>query len=462
MTWYTERRDAVRNKAKAIAKKVTNLKPKIAAALGASFDLALSADIDAAIKVILDDSFLKVIDRAVFALDSTIDKTSNELQQLVQQVFDKLLDLEKKIENLIDKFFKNLSALIKDIKLNLIDPIVDAIFDLEEKIFEDINQVLDKIFDFFTGTIKEFKDDLIKIFNPLPNPLDPCRQQLGLALTPTGRLTHIDLYNLFECHQVKRLDDSRTIVKEIQEIYATLQLESFKLTCLGRGSPAFKELYMRKWLKYGQLFEMWQEFDENMTPQQAFDEAVRRLNQARDEYNDKVNDISRAQQTADTAQQSASNAQNAANAAQVTADTAIQGKLQELNTPGDIHFGATLSTSGRMHVNGGELLFLLNKDGVVIGKEWGGNGNLSVQGEIKGKIWFSGEFNLDVPKGGSVVSVKMLPADKCFAFITSIAGSFAGSGERVWVEIQGDGYWYLCGHALQDGVQVKARCAGTP
>jgi transcription termination factor NusB len=116
MSWFTERRDAIKKKARGIVKKVEDFKPKVASVLGASFDLGLSADIDAAIRVILDDSFLKVIDRAVFALDSTIDKTSQELQNLVQQVFDNLFELEKKLEKLMERFFQDLSNLIKDIK----------------------------------------------------------------------------------------------------------------------------------------------------------------------------------------------------------------------------------------------------------------------------------------------------------------------------------------------------------
>ena len=38
--------------------------------------------------------------------------------------------------------------------------------------------------------------------------------------------------------------------------------------------------------------------------------------------------------------------------------------------------------AGRIHVYGGERLYLLNKDGVIVGREWGGSGNLSVQGNI--------------------------------------------------------------------------------
>lgn len=54
----------------------------------------------------------------------------------------------------------------------------------------------------------------------------------------------------------------------------------------------------------------------------------------------------------------------------------------KLEVAGDIKFGATLSTPGRMHINGGEYLYLLHQNGVIIGKEWGGNGNLQVQGYV--------------------------------------------------------------------------------
>ena len=59
-----------------------------------------------------------------------------------------------------------------------------------------------------------------------------------------------------------------------------------------------------------------------------------------------------------------------------------------LSINGDIFLeGATIQktgegAAGRMHINGDELLYLLNKNGVMIGKEWGGNGNLQVQGNV--------------------------------------------------------------------------------
>ena len=52
----------------------------------------------------------------------------------------------------------------------------------------------------------------------------------------------------------------------------------------------------------------------------------------------------------------------------------------KLEVNGNISFNDVISTPGRMHVSGEERLYLLNKEGVIIGKERGGNGNLSVQG----------------------------------------------------------------------------------
>jgi H-type lectin domain len=290
MNWITKLGDEVANdwgKARAgvqkvrryFVDKILSLKPR----LGVTADV----DIDAVIRIILDDSFLKVIDRITYALDSAINKVGVEFRQLVKQVFSELSELLDRVDQIIDKIFKNISTALADIKRNLIDPIVAAIADLERKLIEDINQILDKIFNFIQGTLQDFKDEISKITDPdilIPNPFDPCRQQTGTITTPRWRLTSADVFNLFECNQLKRLEDSATTVKEITEVYASLQLQSFRVTCLGRGSPAFQEIFTKKWIKYGQLYDLWKEFDETMTAQQAFDEAIKRLAQARNEY----------------------------------------------------------------------------------------------------------------------------------------------------------------------------------
>jgi hypothetical protein len=59
----------------------------------------------------------------------------------------------------------------------------------------------------------------------------------------------------------------------------------------------------------------------------------------------------------------------------VNGTTTMNGQL---NTPN----GHNISSTGRQHISGAERLYLLNKSGVIVGKEGGGNGNLSVQGAV--------------------------------------------------------------------------------
>ena len=53
-----------------------------------------------------------------------------------------------------------------------------------------------------------------------------------------------------------------------------------------------------------------------------------------------------------------------------------------MNIQGNLGFPkeTTIQAGGRLHVGGEELLYVLNKKGVMIGKEWGGTGDLTVQG----------------------------------------------------------------------------------
>lgn len=270
---WEDAKEGISKVRKYFSDKLVGIKPK------------LNVDIDAALKVILDDSFLKVIDRIVFAFDQAVDKLGAEFKQLVKELFRELSNLADRLDETIDNLFRNIANALQDIKRYLIDPVVSAISDLERKLVEDINRLLDKVFEFFSGTVQEFKDDISRGTSLLiPNPFDLCRQATGTSLTPGPRLSPADVFNLYECNQLRRLEDSATKVREIAETYASLQLQSFKVTCLGRGSPAFQDIYTKKWIKYGQLYALWKVYDDEMTAQQAIGEALNRLELARSEY----------------------------------------------------------------------------------------------------------------------------------------------------------------------------------
>jgi len=58
-----------------------------------------------------------------------------------------------------------------------------------------------------------------------------------------------------------------------------------------------------------------------------------------------------------------------------------------------------IGEAGRVHIGGNELLYVLNKNGVRIGKEWGGTGNLDVQGStsIGETLNVSGQLSMSQP-----------------------------------------------------------------
>lgn len=73
--------------------------------------------------------------------------------------------------------------------------------------------------------------------------------------------------------------------------------------------------------------------------------------------------------------------------------------------------GGTVWGDGRLHIRSGETLFLLPQDGVIVGKEWGGAGSLTVEGH--------GTFNENVDIGGSLHGQRDLQVDGA----TSLNGS---------------------------------------
>jgi filamentous hemagglutinin family protein len=82
--------------------------------------------------------------------------------------------------------------------------------------------------------------------------------------------------------------------------------------------------------------------------------------------------------------------------------TASVNDVLTLNGPSQLY------SPGRMHVNGEEFLYLLNKSGVVIGKELGGNGNLSVQGNlVVGSVTPVAGYKLQVEEGILAEKVKI-------------------------------------------------------
>jgi hypothetical protein len=81
-----------------------------------------------------------------------------------------------------------------------------------------------------------------------------------------------------------------------------------------------------------------------------------------------------------------------------TAASGPVGLTGSLTVDGTLGFTttSTISAAGRLHISGDELLYLLNRNGVIVGKEWGGSGALTVQGDLQAGGSASVQGNLSV------------------------------------------------------------------
>ena len=117
--------------------------------------------------------------------------------------------------------------------------------------------------------------------------------------------------------------------------------------------------------------------------------------------------------------------------------------------------GATIKNPGRIHVAGDHDFYVLNKNGMTIGKDWGGNGNLAVQGalnvggrlDVKGDTQFDGIWvNKDLSLAGDAKVGGWLKIGQWYLQdIGSDLRIHKGNAEDRWWTFGGDGQVYARG-----------------
>ncbi len=121
---------------------------------------------------------------------------------------------------------------------------------------------------------------------------------------------------------------------------------------------------------------------------------------------------------------------------------------------------ATITGAGRLHVTGTEYLYVLNKSGLMIGKEWGGNGSLTVQGGITlagsqtisglGRLHIAGpEYLYLLNQGGVIVGKEFGGTGNLMVEGTILAS-------RVKVAALGSGNWTWADYVFDKGYKLKS------
>ncbi|MFN9869216.1 MAG: hypothetical protein ACK568_19615, partial [Pseudanabaena sp.] len=254
---------------------------------GIDIDAGVRAKLEAEIKINLDEKLLTLVKQ----LEYVVGKSKTALSELLDEAFKGLSNLRSEVEVIVDKF---LAAFNPDqLKAKLIDPIFDKLEKLEDKIFKDIDRLIDKIDVIFTGTGEELKNAIQTLIDPallIPNPFDQCRRLQGLEWTIGTSFTLVQIYRFRECKVLEKLDEN-TKIQDLVDAYGGLQLNAWKMACVSRGAPGLQKNVMQDWIKYGQLISLWSQFSMSLTPLQAAEEAIKKLEDARLEFLTKSSEI---------------------------------------------------------------------------------------------------------------------------------------------------------------------------
>ncbi|MBL7727700.1 MAG: hypothetical protein JNM68_08445 [Dinghuibacter sp.] len=100
-----------------------------------------------------------------------------------------------------------------------------------------------------------------------------------------------------------------------------------------------------------------------------------------------------------------------------------------------------INPAGRFHIDGPELLYLLNQSGVIVSKAWGGNGNLTVEGNLS----VTGDMNMSAASTVYSTTSLNLAGGIARAVLstsgtTGVATFTSTSGNGVYSFVTGTGY----------------------
>src|SRR5262249_35412979 len=130
---------------------------------------------------------------------------------------------------------------------------------------------------------------------------------------------------------------------------------------------------------------------------------------------------------------------------------------------------ATISGAARLHISGEEFLYLLNKSGVIIGKEWGGTGALTVEGGLTvdgdlqagGKAQFGGKQQIIFGNADTTNNLKLQLWSGYGLGINPGTLFYAADGTHSWRDASGTNERMALTTTAGGGLTVKGTGAST-
>lgn len=339
-------------------------------------DVNIKTDLKQQLEPLIQDAFNKLesfLKDIASVAENLLGKSKAMLEDLIKQALkglsDLLEDVEKRVSNILSEAKLLAEGIIDKVKTDLLDGFFDRVDSLRKDLINDLKKLIqdakqagedllykgDKI---VTGTITSLKDDIDKLASDLEEQLDIrkwfdpdiisaqrqeeqredfCKNRIGATGIAFSTLGSAQFYEYRQCITLKRLNDvvelsgGKVTIRNMKLVYADLNDRAWKLACVGRAEgSALQDIALADWIKFGQLFQLWNQFENNMEVLEVINQRMEELQkeidtvQARSkELDEKISTFQKKSDQIDALDSAVQQAQAKANTADATANTAV-------------------------------------------------------------------------------------------------------------------------------------------
>ena len=204
----------------------------------------------------LENKTVQDINEIIDQTDEKVKENLGEIDRIRRETIEEVNQTIQETDYYLENRINQISLIVMESIVETKDLIRDLEL-LETQVFDDAGYLIDQIEEIVDKTIEQVRGELRRHSAELiPNPLDPCRQKLGLGLKLGFQLSDIEYYRLIECYELTKLTPN-TRVQTIIETYGQLQLNAARMVALTRKAPELRKFAVEDWLKYGVLCQFW-------------------------------------------------------------------------------------------------------------------------------------------------------------------------------------------------------------
>lgn len=255
------------------------------------------------------------------------DLFDTEINPLIDKVNAMILEdadaIKKDVEEVIDTATKDIDAMIDhaaqvaqsmidheidEIKQKIIDETAEKVNECLNNFFQGVNNVLQKFYEtvvkvncMVQGDIDRVYEDVYKLIGSGCLIPDSCCWSQGVPFKTLKSMGDSQLYGLEVCRRTSGLSE-KTPVTELIKAYMDCQIVSKKFYCIDFGTGSARDYFSKEYNNWGVKYDFWahqgkQQIQQRLsasldppcsTPLDCYQQAISKLNEARQEIADKA------------------------------------------------------------------------------------------------------------------------------------------------------------------------------